>query len=78
MELEGSLKCTQPAKVLILCQMHPVYIFPPYFPTIYSNIFTSTPRSSEMSLACRFSDQDFVRIYHLCHACYMFHAFRPP
>jgi hypothetical protein len=38
MESEGSLP--------ILSQMHPVHIFPPCFPKICSDIFSSTPRSS--------------------------------
>jgi len=46
--------------------------FPPYFPTIHSNIvLPSTPRTSKLSLLFRFTDWNFVYIYHPSYACYM-------
>jgi len=52
--------------------MNPVHNFPTYFIKIYSNIiFPSTPRSSEWSLPFISSDQNFVIISHLSHACYI-------
>jgi len=62
-----------PPLVPIPSQMHPVHIFPPYFPKIHSNIIIpSTPWSSEWSLPFKFSKQNFVRMSHFSHACYMF------
>jgi len=53
-------------------QMHPVHSFPPYFRNINSNTtFPFTPKSSEWSLPFRFSDQKFVSISRIFHACYM-------
>jgi hypothetical protein len=50
--------------------MHVAHDFPPCFLKIHSNIiFPSRPRSSESFLLLRFSDQSFVRISHLSHAC---------
>jgi hypothetical protein len=57
-----------PPLVLILCQMHAVHAFPPTFPKTHCNI-PSTPRSFEWSLSIRFSNQNFVCISHLYHAC---------
>jgi hypothetical protein len=38
--------------------MHPIHIFPPYFPKIHSNvIFPSTPGSSKWSLPYRFESK---------------------
>jgi hypothetical protein len=38
--------------------MHPVHIFPPYYPKIHcNNIFPSTPRSSEWFLSSGFPDK---------------------
>jgi hypothetical protein len=65
--------------VHILSQMSPVHNFPPYFPKIYSNIILpSTSRSSEWSLRFRFSDQNFVCISYLSHACYIPRPYHPP
>jgi hypothetical protein len=53
-------------------QMNPLHNFPPYFPNIRSNIILSyTPRSFELSLSFRSSNQNVVRISHRSHACYM-------
>jgi len=61
-----------PPLVHILSQMNPVHIFPPYFPKIQSNIiFPPTLRSSSWSHPFRFSDQSFLCISHVSHACYM-------
>jgi len=50
-----------PQLVPILSQMNPVHTFPPYFPKIRSNIILpSTPRSSEWSFPCSFSDKKFL------------------
>jgi hypothetical protein len=58
--------------VRTLSQVNPVYIFLPYFPRTHSNITSpSTPRSFELSLPFRFSDQNFLCIFHRSHACYM-------
>jgi hypothetical protein len=53
-------------------QMNPVHNLPPYFFNIHFNIITSfISRSSKRSLPFRFSDQNFVQIYHLSlHATY--------
>jgi len=61
--------------VHILDQMHPVHTFPPYFPKIYTNIILP---STLWSLPFRFSDQNFVYISHLSHACYMPRPSHPP
>jgi hypothetical protein len=44
METEGSLSCSEELVLVhILSQMHPVYIFPPYFLKVHSKIiFSST------------------------------------
>jgi len=56
--------------VSILIQMHPVHTCTPYFPNIHSNIILpSTLRSLKWSLPFRFSNQNFVCISHLFHAC---------
>jgi len=45
--------------------LNPVHTYPPYFPKIhYIIMFPSTPRSSELFLPFRFSDQKFVCISH--------------
>jgi len=45
---EGSLPCSQQRAIdPMLTQMHSVYNVPPYFRKVHSNIFPSTPRSSE-------------------------------
>jgi len=50
--------------------MHPLHTFPPCFPKNYSNtIVPSIPRSYEWSIPFRFSDQNFVCISCLPHAC---------
>jgi len=47
--------------VSVLKQIHPVHIFPTYYPKIRSNvILPSTPRSSEVSLPLRSSNEDFT------------------
>jgi len=54
-----------PPLVPILSQINPVHTFPPYFPTILSNIiFSPMPMSSEWSLPFRFSNQNFVSIFY--------------
>jgi hypothetical protein len=61
-----------PPVVSILSQMNPIYIFPPYFPNVYSNIvLPDIASSSKISLSFRFSIQNIVRISYLSHACYM-------
>jgi len=51
---------------------HPVHTFPPYSPKINSNIiFLSMPGSSEWSIHFRFSNQNFVLIFHPSHTCYI-------
>jgi len=56
----------------VLSQMHPVHISPHYFPKMNSYIILpSTPTSSEWSLPFRFSNQNFVWISPLSHACYI-------
>jgi len=63
----------------ILNQMHPVHFCPSCFFKIHSNIiFPSTPRSSEWSLAFRFSNKSIVCISHPSHSCYMHPASHPP
>jgi hypothetical protein len=58
-----------------LSQIHPVHTLPPYFPNIHSNIILpSTLRSLDWSLPFWFSDQNYVYISHLSHACYMPHS----
>jgi hypothetical protein len=54
----------------ILSQMHPLHDFPhSFFPKMHSNIiFPSTPRSYNLSLPFRFSNKNFVNIFHLSHA----------
>jgi hypothetical protein len=52
---------------------------PTQFTKITSSVnIPSTPRSSEWSLAFRFSDESFVRISHLSLACYMLHSSHSP
>jgi len=56
----------------LLSQKNPVHTFPPCFPSIYfCIIFQSTPRSSMWPRPFRFSNQNFVRIFHFSHACCM-------
>jgi hypothetical protein len=65
--------------VSILSQMNPVHYFPPYFPTIHSNVtILNMPRSSEWSLPFTFSDQNCLWISHVSHACYMPCQCHPP
>jgi len=65
--------------VPILSQMHSVHPSPPYSPNIHSNIiFPSMPMSSNWSFPLRFSDQNFVYIFHLSYTCYMPHPSHPP
>jgi len=74
LEAEGSLPCSQE----LASGPYPEdetspHTVPPYFPKIHSNIITlATPRSSVLSLPFGYSDQNFVRIFHLSHACYMY------
>jgi hypothetical protein len=68
-----------PSLILIISKMHPVHTFPSNFPEINSNIiFSPMPRSSKWSHPFRFSDQNFVYISHLSHACYMPYPSHPP
>jgi len=61
-----------PPLIPILSQMNPFHTLPTYFSKIHSNIiFPSTPRSSATSPPSTFSDEKFIRFYHLSHACYM-------
>jgi len=80
MEPQSSLPFSQqPATDFILKQMHPVHKFPLYSSNIHPNIILpSTPRSSTCSLPFGFSEQNFVCIYHLSRACYMFRTSHPP
>jgi hypothetical protein len=53
-------------------QTNSVHTFPSYVPKIRSNIiFPSTPTFFVWSFPFAFSDQNFVRISRLPHACYM-------
>jgi hypothetical protein len=65
MEPEGSLPFSQGfATVPILSQMNPVQIFPPYIPTIHSNIILpSTPKSFTWSLPFRFPNHRTLRVF---------------
>jgi hypothetical protein len=61
-----------PPQVPILSQMNPIHILHPYFPEIYFNIILpSMHRYSEWCHALRPSNQNFLSISHLPHACYM-------
>jgi hypothetical protein len=77
MEPEGTLPVHLGLPLVsILSQMHLVHTFPPYFPKIHSNIniiFPPSSRSSEWALPLTFTNQNIVRMYHLClsHTCYM-------
>jgi len=63
-----------PPTAHILSQIHAIHIYPPSFPKIHSNIISPPiPASSEWSLPLRFSDQNFVSIFHLSQACYLLH-----
>jgi hypothetical protein len=67
-----------PPQVSVLSQTNPVHTFPPSFHKIHSRIiFPSTPMSSEWSLSFGFSDQNFVRISHISHTCYMLRQSHP-
>jgi len=58
--------------VLILNQLHPVYTFPHYFRKTHFNIiFSFKPGSSKLPLPFRLSDQNFVFISLLFHACHL-------
>jgi hypothetical protein len=49
------------------------------YPKIHSNIILPfTPRSYERSLLCRDSDENFVYIFHLSHACHIPHPSHTP
>jgi len=57
----------------ILRQLNPVHNFPPYFPTVHSNIiFPPRPRSFEWSFPFRFSDQNFLLISPYSFMCELF------
>jgi len=59
--------------------MNLVHNFPKYVSKIYYNIIlSSTPRFSEWYLPFRFSNQNFVLISHLSHACYVPRQSYPP
>jgi hypothetical protein len=75
MEPEGSSPCSQdPATVPILSQ-----IPEPCFPKNHFNIILPcTPSSSDWSLPFRLSIQNFVRVSHSPHACYMTSLSHPP
>jgi hypothetical protein len=78
MEPEASLPCSQePATGPYLNQMHTIFNLPPDFLRSIL-IFLSMPRSFEWSLSFRFSDQKFVCISNLYHACYMPRPCLPP
>jgi len=63
----------------ILIQMHPVLTSSHYFPKIGSNVtLPLTPTSSEWSLSFRFSDLNFVCIFHFVHVCYMPYPWHSP
>jgi len=49
----------------ILSQKNSVHTFTPYFCKIHSNIIPSRPRSSKWSLLFRFSNQNYICIFHL-------------
>jgi hypothetical protein len=52
--------------------MHTVHTLPPYFSKIHSNIILpSTLKYSEWSLSFWFSNQNFLCVSSLSHACYM-------
>jgi len=61
-----------PPLVPILSQMHPVHTHPPYFPKtlIILSSHLSLVKSSGIFFF-RFTDQNFVCISHLSHACHM-------
>jgi len=64
--------------VPILSQMHPVHIFPPYFPKIrYNIILPSTPRSSAWSFLFTFPNRNIACIYNLSHPCYVPRPYHP-
>jgi hypothetical protein len=66
--------CVQnsPLLVPILSRMYPVHTHVSYFLEIHFNIIlTSTPRSSERTVPFRLSSQNFLRIPHRSHACYI-------
>jgi len=68
-----------PPLVPILIQMLSGHAFPNCFPNIRFNIiFPSTPRSSERSIAFRFSNHNFLCISHIFHPCYIHLLFHPP
>jgi hypothetical protein len=77
---ECSLPCSQqPTTGPYLSQMCPVHTFPTCFHKTPSDTdLPSTPRSSEWPLPFRFSDQIFVRISHITHACYVPHPSHLP
>jgi hypothetical protein len=60
-----------PPLVPVLSQMNPVSNLSSYFPKVRSGILPSTLRCSEWSLPFRLSDQNFVYIARLRHACYV-------
>jgi len=62
----------------ILSQMNPIHNFLPYFPKIHCVILPFTPMSSEWPLPFRISDQNFMYISHLPHACNMLRPSHPP
>jgi len=80
MELKGSLPCSQqPATGHFPERDSSIHNFPPYFPKILSNIIIrSTPSSYEWSLPFRITDQKFILISYLSHACYMTGTSHPP
>jgi len=54
----------------ILNHMNPIHTLPPYFHKIHSNIiYLSMPRFSAWSFSFRRSNQNFVSISYLSHAC---------
>jgi hypothetical protein len=68
-----------PPVVPILSQMHPVHTLPTYFLKLHPNIILPFMlRSSKQSLPFRISNQNFVCISHLPHACYITCPYHPP
>jgi hypothetical protein len=63
----------------ILSQINPVHTFIPCFPKLqYDTTSSSVPKLSVWSLPFRFSNQNFVCISHLPHACCMPCPSNPP
>jgi hypothetical protein len=60
-----------PTLTPVQTHMNPVHTLPTYFFQIHANsILPASPRSSEWSLPV-LSNQNFVHMFHVSHACYM-------